>query len=295
MELLQGGVLTERRVGPWHECWIASYLMGLHFAGVPFPYTVEERDRDDPTNAAGNLPEADGISETRYHTKLAASATPLAELLVETGIGVVLNGDNSKLPTGLHRWDPLYMGLHTVFVIPWGDGSCQWYDPEATMGYAGERVANEVIIKWALGGADNVRVAQGAETMGPDPALWTGLEADFTSGATLYSDAARTSVYEKGWPGNKQVGVLGFTTIPHPTFPDAAVCINISAGAGKRAYPWIGANHIVPGTLKVRPGGPDVTGIGQFTQADLNKAATDAATAAKAETKQAAVSAVEAI
>lgn len=295
MELLQGGVLSEQRSGAWHECWVCAYLMGLHFQGVVFPYTTAERDVFDPTNVAGNFPEMDTQTRARFGIALVTSALPLDQLLMETGIGVALNGDNSKLPTGLHRWDPLYMGSHSVFVIPWGDGSCQWYDPEAPMGYAGERVANSVIINWAFGGAYNVRVAQGVETVGPDPKLYTGLEANFTPGGTLYSDAARTSVYQNGWPGGTSIGVLGFEADPHPNFPDQAVCINIGDHHGGRVYPWVGANHIVPGSLIVRPGGPDVTGVGQFTQADLNKAATDAATAAKAEVKQAAVAAVEAI
>ena len=66
--------------------------MGLRFQGVVFPYTEAERDSFDPANVAGDLPEMDALTQKKYGTHLAPSAEPLETLLMQEGIGVVLNG-----------------------------------------------------------------------------------------------------------------------------------------------------------------------------------------------------------
>lgn len=114
---------------------------------------------------------------------------------------------------------------------------------------------------------------------------FTPFVADFTAGGTLYKDAARTQVDTNGWVGGTDIGVFGVSSLPLGTFPDAAVGINLSQpGTTTRKLVYIGANHIVPGSLRVRPS--TIFPVG-FTQADI-----DAAVAAQKATDAAAASAI---
>lgn len=98
----------------------------------------------------------------------------------------------------------------------------------------------------------------------------TPFVADFTPGATLYTDEARTISDSAGWPGGTTIGVAGVGTA-RGTFPDLPVLVNLPNGTLRKLV-YVGANHIVPGTLKVRPGYfESVVPVG-FTQAQLDEA-----------------------
>lgn len=83
--------------------------MALAYGGHAFGAalnTTAERDAFQP-NVGENLVTADGQSKARYGITLEQSQTALHDLLTVPGLGVVVQGLNSKLPTA----SPLGPGL----------------------------------------------------------------------------------------------------------------------------------------------------------------------------------------
>lgn len=91
-----------------------------------------------------------------------------------------------------------------------------------------------------------------------DPHIYTADVADFTPGATVYRDGARTQVFVASWAGGPSVGVVGDdkTNAYHHASPN--VCINLyePAPPNARALVYVGADHMVNRRPRVVPAPP---------------------------------------
>lgn len=147
--------------GVWRDCMYSSGLMALVFGGkASFPlgfYSVGEREA---LERADNQPDETGASlddlivavKNRYGITITKSLKQyLADKHARADLGFVITGSNGNLPVGhtLRRWDPTFTGGHAVFIVPTGDGThVKWYDPEATMKYAGDTTDWATVMKW---------------------------------------------------------------------------------------------------------------------------------------------------
>jgi len=75
------------------------------------------------------------------------------------GWGFSLAGLNANFPAGAKVWDPAYKGAHQVCVVPLGGGKVLWLDPEAPMGYAGDKLSVQAVQNWAFVPADPLILA----------------------------------------------------------------------------------------------------------------------------------------
>jgi|GEM_PF-1086476 len=79
-----------------------------------------------------------------------------------------------------------------------------------------------------------------------DPSISTSGVADFTPGATVYRDAARTVVFEANWGGGVSIGVVGLDGVNAQKFPSPNVCVNLyeAAPPNARALVYVGQDHM---------------------------------------------------
>lgn len=243
---LASGVWTERRPAPqgWSQCTGCAWLMALAYGGHDFGEALNtdaERDAFEPqrTDPAGhlvgeNLAAADASSRARYGITLPVATNPLGDLLATAGLGLTVQGINSRLPTELHRWDPAYQGGHDVFVIGQGGATVWWYDPEAPRGYAGESVPVATVLHWAYGSGDTFRAVHPGQFSPASP------HHDFRvkAATALWNDQTSRWVFSR------------------PAIPVGATGVCRGAGymkGGKLCYPLVSMapNRVVPAGIAV--------------------------------------------
>ena len=54
-----------------------------------------------------------------------------------------------RVPLDLRRWDPTFSRAHDVCVIPLGNGRVRWLDPLAPMGFAGDVIGVDTVLRYA--------------------------------------------------------------------------------------------------------------------------------------------------
>ena len=158
-------VWSEREYPHYRDCVFSAWLDVLVYAGFKeFPLGIYSNDEREQLERAGShIPEtattmaqASENSINRYHINFRAPDVPLSTALTRVGTGIILFGRNGNLPAGdsWRRWDPTFDGIHSVSIFPLGNGYSQVLDPEAWMGFPGDKVPNSKILKWASGVGD---------------------------------------------------------------------------------------------------------------------------------------------
>jgi hypothetical protein len=55
-----------------------------------------------------------------------------------------------RVPLDLRRWDPTFTLAHDVCVIPLGNGRVRWLDPLAPMGFGGDVIGVDTVLRYAF-------------------------------------------------------------------------------------------------------------------------------------------------
>ena len=191
-------VWSERRpTGGWHQCAGCAYLMALTFGGFTgYPlgaYTDAERDAFQPNAGVFSFAEVDADSQARYHFAIPSDPRALATLLATPGLCLAVVGENSRIPTRLHHWDPTYMGSHAVAVLT--GTPLTWLDPEAPTGYTGDLVTAAEVLHWATPGINEVRAVRAGQFQEASLIVPTDtplLLGDTLAGGTVYAEDFKT-------------------------------------------------------------------------------------------------------
>ncbi len=156
------------------DCAYSSVLMCLvHGGWVRYPlgiYTAQEREaleRSDnqPDETGADIPDLIVAVRRRYGLTITESRSEgLTAALATTGIALAIQGRLSNLPAGhaQRRWDPDFTGSHMVCVLTGGAGRNVWLDPLAPNKFAGDMVADSVVMTYARGLGDYIPVRRGA-------------------------------------------------------------------------------------------------------------------------------------
>jgi hypothetical protein len=143
------------------DCVYSANLMVLVYAGFRnFPlgaFTVEERNELDRTDTGATHAISDAAIKDRYHVTMRKppgpterwTATELRAELSAVGKAYAIAGKYDRLPAFLRRHDPSFAGSHDVCVIPLGNGRVRWLDPMAEMGFAGDDVEIDTVLRYA--------------------------------------------------------------------------------------------------------------------------------------------------
>lgn len=217
-------VWSEREQNPaapgWHDCWVSGALMTLFYGGFDrFPlgrYSDAEREALErsqtvvaPETGGNNVATLAAVNK-RYGVTFKHltdhSASSLQVALGHVGWGMSLAGMNSHFPVGARVWDAAYKGAHQVCIIPLGGGAVLWLDPEAPMGYAGDRISATAVLAWAILPADPLILA--ADELAPatpsGPVDHAGTESAF---GTRYPSYVHTDAQALAWV-NRSIAAL---------------------------------------------------------------------------------------
>ena len=150
------------------DCTYSANLMVLVHGGFrDFPegaFTAEERNAlekadDHPNHVGANHTITDVAIKRRYGVTMRQppngrwTAAELRAELSTVGRAYAIAGKFTDLPTSplnLRRHDPGFTGPHDVCVIPLGNGRVRWLDPLAPMGFAGDVIDVDVVVRYAF-------------------------------------------------------------------------------------------------------------------------------------------------
>ena len=144
-------------------CYSANLMVLVHAGFRDFPkgaFTAEERNAleqadDEPDHGGANHTITDLAISRRYGVTMRqppAGRWTEAELRVELdapGNAYAIAGRADRLPPHLRRHDPTFSAAHDVCVIPLGAGRVRWLDPLAPMGFEGDVVAVDTVLRYA--------------------------------------------------------------------------------------------------------------------------------------------------
>jgi hypothetical protein len=163
----QGGA-ARMATGRVTDCTYSANLMVLVFGGFrdfPLgPFTADERNAletfdNRPDNSGATHADTDLAIQRRYGVSMRkppAGVWSEAELRAElsaAGKAYAVAGNYGQLPTfplNLRRWDPSFTDAHDVCIIPLGDGRVRWLDPLAPMGFAGDVIEVDTVLRYAF-------------------------------------------------------------------------------------------------------------------------------------------------
>ena len=147
------------------DCTYSANLMVLVHAGFrDFPlgaFTAEERNAlethdDEPDHIGANHGVTDVAIQRRYGVTMRKPPGPAERWTAEqlraelTRVGNVyaIAGQYDRLPSALRL--TTFAGAHDVCVIPLGSGKVRWLDPLAEMGFAGEVIGVDIVLRYAF-------------------------------------------------------------------------------------------------------------------------------------------------
>jgi hypothetical protein len=275
------------------DCTYCSVLMVIVASGfTAFPlgaYTHAERNAfrggDTRLNFGGPVDRALARYSVNVVSPTPYSQSGLQAALAARGNAFAVAGRTANFPAGhpIRRWDPTFSGFHAVCVIPFGNGQVLWLDPLAPMGFVGDVIpASDVTNVFALGNYPNDARYLPVSMVNDVNLKGTPIEPVNNRKTTLTSAAGFTEDPTAAPYNNLRVLPAGtvFTV-------DWIVQGNTLAGTDRWYGGWatgpaqfgyvISANcgPLVP-IETVEVPGPTVTVPGPFTQADVDKAVSDA-------------------
>lgn len=148
------------------DCTYSANLMVLVHGGFrDFPlgaFTAEERNALEmadahPDHMGANHTITDKAIRKRYGVTMRKppgltqrwSADELRDELSAVGRAYAIAGKYIDLPPNLRRHDPTFTKDHDVCVIPVGTGRVRWLDPLAPMGFGGDVIEIDTVIRYA--------------------------------------------------------------------------------------------------------------------------------------------------
>ena len=152
------------------DCTYSANLMVLVHAGFRnFPkgaFTAEERNAlessdAEPDHIGANHAITDVAIKRRYGVIMRKPPGPTErwsedELRAElSAVGKAyavagMYGALPRVPLDLRRWDPTFTLAHDVCVIPLGNGRVRWLDPLAPMGFGGDVIGVDTVLRYAF-------------------------------------------------------------------------------------------------------------------------------------------------